>query len=150
MNKSWEIETGYQANLKNLENQLNSDLKILQSEKEKQLAEYRNLESSYQQDLNRKEQNLNEDLSNYEEKLLQHLKQELLQEIPNCPAELKEYFMQEEHSQISMRESLLLKETKERWNALTRGLSRIGLDKNGIDNAKFLELMEKNLSAISS
>ncbi|RNI31770.1 hypothetical protein EFA69_06105 [Rufibacter immobilis] len=144
LSKFIKIQTTYQADLQDLKQQLNASLQLLQTEKEQKLAEYKNLESNYQQDLKKIEQNLKADLSNYEEKLLQKLKQEILQEIQNCPEELKEYFLREEHSQISMKESLLSKETKERWNALTRGLSRIGLDKKGVDPAKFIELMEQH------
>ncbi len=145
-----QTQTSYQNDLKNLQNLLDSDLKKIQTEKEQKLAEYKKLESNYQQDLNKKEESLKKDLLTYENNLILQLKQELLLEIPNCPEELKKYLIQEEHLEISKRESFLLKETNERLNALTKGLSKIGLDKRGIDAAKFMELMENHSSVVNS
>ncbi|MFC6858963.1 hypothetical protein [Zunongwangia atlantica] len=78
-------------------------------------------------------------LDKIEKEQLEKLKIEILQENPNCPDELKQYLMQDAYSMIGMRERTLSKEIEQRWNALERGLTKIGRTPKD-----FIEQMENN------
>ena len=78
-------------------------------------------------------------LDKIEKEQLEKLKIEILQENQNCPDELKQYLMQDAYSMIGMRERTLSKEIEQRWNALERGLTKIGRTPKD-----FIEQMENN------
>ena len=78
-------------------------------------------------------------LDKIEKEQLEKLKIEILQENPNCPEELKQYLVQDAYSMIGMRERTLSKEIEQRWNALERGLTKIGRTPKD-----FIEQMENN------
>ena len=78
-------------------------------------------------------------LDKIEKEQLEKLKIEILQENPNCPEELKQYLVQDAYSVIGMRERTLSKEIEQRWNALERGLTKIGRTPKD-----FIEQMENN------
>lgn len=77
-------------------------------------------------------------LKNYENNLLQQLCLEMIKEVQNCPEELKKYFIQEDSLSISKAISILSKDIEELGNALSRGLTRIGKNKEW-----YFRLMDK-------
>ena len=95
--------------------------------------------TAYQNSLNKKRETLNQNLKNFETEQLNKLKTQILKEHPNSPDDLKEYLMQEAFSMIGMKERTLLKEIEQRWNALERGLTKIGIKPD-----EFISKMEQN------
>jgi len=71
---------------------------------------------------------------------LNKLKNQIIHENPNSPTDLKEYLLQEAFSMIGMKEKTLSREIEERWNALERGLTRVG-----IKSRDYIAKMEKNI-----
>ena len=94
----------------------------------------------FQAFLNKERETLNLNLKEFEEIELNKLKDQIIQENPNSPRDLKEYLLQEAFSMIGMKEKTLLKEIEQRWNALERGLT-----KNGIKTSDYITKMEKNI-----
>ena len=80
-------------------------------------------------------------LKKLENSELDKLKMKILENLPTSLQDFKKYSTREAFSLIGMKHNLILKETKQHWDALETGLTKIG-----IDPMDFLKKMDESIN----
>ena len=114
--------------LQGLKEKNESDLNTLRSKKKIESQKLKEKQTAYNQKREEIRQELRQKNLSSLNGLLDSLKEEILTEFSHYPTGIKNYLMQEEFLMISKSKSVLSKELSQRQNALTRKLTRLGID----------------------